>query len=135
MVDLVLHGGAAGLVGGANALAALDTGARHPHAEAGGIVVAPVVALAARRPAKLAAPHHDGVLEQAALLQVGQKGADRLIDLARQRREPILEAAVRVPATVAQLDKADTRLDQPPRHQALPAKVVGPATAAARIII
>ena len=65
-VDLVLGGVVAVLVGRAVPEAALDAAAGQPHREAVRVVVAAVVAaLGRRRPAELAAPQHQRVLQQA----------------------------------------------------------------------
>ena len=81
-VDGVLDDVVAEVVGLAVDDAGLDAAAGHPHGEAAAVVVAAVVvagqrALAVDRPAELAAPDDQRVVEQAALLQV--------VDRARRR--------------------------------------------------
>ena len=60
----------ADLVGGADALAGLHAAAGHPDGEAGGVVLAAIVALHHRRAAKFAGPDDERRVEQAALFQV-----------------------------------------------------------------
>ena len=60
------------LVGAAITHAAFHATASEPEAEAGGVVVASVLFLHVRGAAKFAAPHHEGVLKQAALFEVGE---------------------------------------------------------------
>ena len=92
-VDAVLDGLEAELVGRAVDVAAAHAAAGQPHGEAVVVVVAAVDLarvgawlgqLDRRRAAELAAPDHERFVEQAALLQVGQQGADRLVALAGQ---------------------------------------------------
>ena len=67
----ILDGVEAEIVGVAERDARLDAAAGQPHGEGVGMMVAAVVApLHHRRAAELAAPDHERVVEQAALLQV-----------------------------------------------------------------
>ena len=79
-LDLVLDGVVAVLVGRAVDRAALDAAAGQPDGEAERVVVAAVGALGERRPAELAAPDDQRLVEQAAGLQVLQQAGDRLVD-------------------------------------------------------
>ena len=74
----------ADLVGRAVADAALDAAAGHPDGEAVRIVVAAglLACLRDRQPAELAAPDHQRLVEQAALVEVRQQAGDRLVGLA-----------------------------------------------------
>ncbi len=63
--------------------AALDSTTRQPDGVGVRVVVAPLAALRVRRPAKLAAPDHQGGIEQTARLQVGEQRPDRLIATGR----------------------------------------------------
>ncbi len=65
-VQLVLDGAEAEVVGGADGGAGFDATARHPHREAGRIVVAAVAFLAHRRAAELTAPDDERLIEKAA---------------------------------------------------------------------
>ena len=87
-VEAVLDGGAAQLVGLADADAALDAAAGHPHGEAVGVVVAAgaLGVLGGRLPAELAAPDDQRLVEQAAALQVLEQAGDRLVGVGRRGR-------------------------------------------------
>src|SRR5205823_6983116 len=84
-VNLVIHRARAELVGCAVDRAALDAAPGEPEAERAVVMVAAriVVAVAIARdgPAEFAAPEHERALEQPALLQVGEQGRSRLVDL------------------------------------------------------
>src|SRR4051812_37657249 len=75
-VDLVLDGGEAELVGRAVGVTALHAAAGQPDREAVMVVVAPAELgeFGDGGPAELAAPEHEGGVEQPALLQVGEEG-------------------------------------------------------------
>ena len=65
--------------------------AGHPHGEAAGVMVAAVVvvaqaALRIDRPAELAAPDDEGLVEQPACLQVADQSPARLVDVAALAR-------------------------------------------------
>ena len=83
-VEAVLDGGAAEFVGLADADAALDAAAGHPHREAVGVVVAAgaLGVLGGRLPAELAAPDDERLVEQAAPLEVLEQAGDRLVGVA-----------------------------------------------------
>ena len=89
--DRVGHHVVAELVGLAEHEPALHAAAGDPHAEVPRMMVAAVVrvgqlALAEHRPAELAAPDDERVVEQAALLQVGDQRGGRLIGAAALQR-------------------------------------------------
>ena len=89
-VDGLLDGRVAELVGGAVDLAALDAAAGEPDRKAPVVVVAAHARLAAReldgrRAAELAAADHQRLLEQPALLEVGQQRRDGLVALLAER--------------------------------------------------
>ena len=57
----------------------LDSPAGHPHREAAGMVIAPIIfggqtTLAVDRSAKFAAPHHQRLVQQTTLLQIRHEG-------------------------------------------------------------
>ena len=86
------------------------------------MMVAAVVRLRQRalpvdRAAELAAPDHERAVEQAALLQIGQKRAGRLIGVLALRADVVGQVAMLVPAAVQDLHDAHAALDQPPRQQ------------------
>ena len=84
-VDAVLGDVEAELVAFAERDARLDAAAGEPHGEGVGVMVAAVVAAALdhRRAAELAAPDHERVVQQAALLQIGDQGGAGLVGVRR----------------------------------------------------
>ena len=87
--------------------------------------------LGERHPAELGAPDDQGVVEQAAGLQVAQQAGDRLIDGAGDRGKlgddvGVVVPVVRRPARAApDLDEPDAALQQPAGEQAAAAEVGG----------
>ena len=69
-------------IGCTDGLTTLDSASGHPHGESGRVVIAAISLLAHRRATKLAAPHHQGLVEQSAASQIGQQGGNGQIDLA-----------------------------------------------------
>ena len=72
--------------------------------------------------AEFGGPNDDRFVEQAALLEVAQQAADRLIDHRAELAVVVLQVGVRVPraatsAAVIKLHEADAALDQSPREQ------------------
>ena len=130
-VQAVLDGGAADLVGLADARAPLDAAAGHPHGEAEGVVVAAraLGVLGGRLAAELAAPDDQRLVEQAAALEVGDQPGDRPVGVAGVLGVVGDEVGVGVPVVVVvgtagvDLDEPDAALDQPPSDQALAAEV------------
>src|SRR5205085_7097427 len=88
-VDAVLHGAEAQLVGGAHGDTRLGAAAGQEHRKRLDVVIAADVhaPLAHRCAAELAAPDHQGVFQQAALLQVANEGGGRLVDLPANPRQ------------------------------------------------
>ena len=127
------------LVGVADAGAALDAAAGHPHREAVGVVVAARALRVFRRrlAAELAAPDHERLVEQAAALEVLEQARDRLVGAARVELVVHLEVAVRVPRLVVvaaagvDLHESHAALNQPPREQQLVAELAGAVLVAA----
>ena len=97
-VVAVFDGVEAELVGRAVGDAPLDAAAGHPDREAERMVVAAVGSLRAGRAAELGRPDDDRLVEQAALLQIGQQPGDRLVDLGALRGVILPQVAVGVPA-------------------------------------
>src|SRR5262249_48842398 len=94
----------------------------HPDREALGMMVAAVVlarerALAVDRAAELAAPDHQRLVEQPALLEVGDQAVAGVIDIAALERQIARHIAVLIPAAMEDLHEATAALDQPPREQ------------------
>ena len=85
-----------------------------------------------RLPAELAAEQHQRLVEQAALLQVGEQRRGRLVDAAAAVDQPLVQVVVVVPARLADLDEAHARLAQPAGHQALPGERRRPGRASRR---
>ena len=112
------HGAVAEFVGRAVGDAALDAAAGQPDREALDVMVA-AVALGHRRPAELAAPDHQRLVEHAALLQVLDQRGRALIDLRGRPLDVLLDAAVMVPVAVVELDEPHAALGQPPGQQAV----------------
>ncbi len=115
----VFDGVVAQLVGSAEGHAGPHAAAGHEQGVSADVVVAPAVALHHGRAAELAAPNDQGVVEHAALLQVGNKGGRRLIDQLRRRFRPLLHLAVVVPAAMVQLDEPDAAFGQAAGQQAV----------------
>ena len=91
---------------------AADAAAGEPEREAARVVVAAVVLprqapLAVDRPAELAAPDDEGVVEEAPLLQVLDEGPAGLVDVAALVGEVARKVPVGVPPPVVDLDEAD----------------------------
>ena len=99
-----------------------DAAAGHPDGEAVRVVVATVSgagALRHWRSAKLAAPDHQCLVEQAALFQVGDQRRDRAVHRAAALGVLLGDLAVRIPALLVKLHKPHAALAQPPRQQAV----------------
>ncbi len=131
-VHRILHRVVAELVRGAEGDAGLDAAARQPDGERARVMVAAqelrvVPALVHGGAAELAAPDHEGRVQEPALLQVLDQGGRGLVDLAAQRRQAVhdvvaLARPVVVPAAVVELHEAHAPLHEPPRQQAVVAE-------------
>ena len=97
---------------------ALDPAAGHPDREALDVVVA-AGPLGHRRPAELAAPDDQGLVEHAALLEVLDQGGGAAVDLGGGPADVALEVAVVVPVAVIELDEPDAALGQAAGQQAV----------------
>ena len=128
-VDGILDDVVAEVVGAADGDAGARATAGEPHREGARMVVAAeelraVAGFVHRRPAELAAPHDQRVVEQPALLEIGEQAVDRTVGLAAevgQLLDDVLAegGAVSVPAAVVELDEANAALDEPAREQAV----------------
>src|SRR5438105_1947587 len=133
-VEPVRDGGAAELVGLADAGAARDAAAGQPHGEAVRVMIAagPFLELGGGLAAELAAPDDQGLVEQAAALEVLDQAGDGLVGVAGVLGVVGDEVGVGVPVVVVvraagiDLDEPHAALDQPPGDQALAAEVGGP---------
>ena len=131
--DRLLFGLVAEVVGGPDRLAALDPGPRHPGRLRPRVVIASHAPLRDRHPTELSMPHHQCGVQEPAGLQVRQEPRDRLVRLGGVQRVILHEVAVGVPGVgvlVAhpaheELDEPDPALDEPARHEALPAERLG----------
>src|ERR1051325_1495123 len=128
-VHLVLHGGRAVMVGRAVGHAAFGAATGHPHGVASRVVAAAVGAVVAGRAAELAAPDDERVLQQTALLEVGEQRGDGLVHCGTTRSEAAAQSLVMIPALMANLDEAHAGLGEAARHEALLAETVGRARA------
>ena len=126
----VLHDVVRVVVGLAVGDAGLHATARHPHREAAGMVVAAVVvarelALAVDGAAELAGPEHQRVVEQAALLEVGDERRLRAVHRGGLLRDLAGEVPVLVPAAHVELDEPHVALGQAARQQAVGGEAAG----------
>ena len=94
------------------------------------VIAARLVArLRNRQPAELAGTDHQRRIQQAALLQVGQQGGDRLVGFAGELPMVAGDVDVAVPAqfvlhaAAINLHEPHAPLDQPPGQQRLPGEV------------
>ena len=87
-------------VGGAGDRAPFDAAAGHPHREAEVVVIAALSRLCLGGSAELTAPDHEGCVEQAPALQVGEQGGDGPVGLGGLVEMVPLNVGVCVPLTV-----------------------------------
>ena len=122
----VLHHVEAQLVGGAVGHAAADAAAGHPEAVGLRVVIASLAAaqgrvgLHHRGASEFASPDHQGVVEQAALLQVEHQRGAGLIGGRRVAAHVAHHIGMGVPALVVQVHEPDPTLDHPSGQQAGP---------------
>ena len=105
------------LVGFAPDGTAFGAAAGHPHAEAARVVVAAVIiaaqaALAVDGSSKFTAPDDEGILEHAAVFEVGDEAMDRLVGVFALERHAAAAIAMVVPVVVVDLHEAHTAFDQ-----------------------
>ena len=112
------------VVGGAEGHAGLDAAAGHPDREGFSVVVSSVfltvgAALRVGRPAELAAPDDERLVEHAALLEILDQGGRRLVDVAGHLGQLVLQAAVVVPVAVVELHEAHAFLGEAAGQQGI----------------
>src|SRR3954452_16285643 len=95
------------------------------------MVIAAFAALCLRRPAKLAAPDHERLIQQATLLQILNKRSNWLVRLGRHTMMVLLDILVSIPLHVAgtaarhHANKTDALLHHAARQQATTTVIVG----------
>src|SRR5690606_13495149 len=103
----------------------LRAAAGEPHREGVAMMIAPrrIARLAHWRPPKLAAPHHERVVQQSTPLEIQDQCSARLIDLLANLGEVLIQrftrTAMAVPARVIKLNEAYAPFDHAPREQAV----------------
>jgi len=131
-VDRILDGLEPELVGGAVHIAAFHATAGHPHRKPVMIMVTAIDfsrvragrrQLHRRRASEFAAPDHESVIQEPALLEIFQKRADRLIALAGETPVIHLDVIMIIPRlsfAMPDLDEANTAFDQAACDENLP---------------
>ena len=109
-MDRVIGDVVAEVVGRAIRDAGLDAAAGEPHGEAAAVMVSAVIgtgegALAVDRATEFAAPDDKGIVEQTALLEVGQQRGGGLVDVATLQAEVAGQVVMLVPASVIELNE------------------------------
>src|SRR6185369_2914329 len=118
--DDVFRGAMTDFVGVAVSHAAFDAAAGEPDGESLAIVIAAgdlvEFAFDDGEPANLAAPMHDGGVEQATLLEIAHEGRDGLIGPLADRGQTVTDVVVRVPGLAAEKELHETHaaFDQAP---------------------
>lgn len=116
-VDRVLDDVVREFIGLAVDHAAAGTASGHPHGEAAGMMIAPVVvagkpALGVDGAAEFTAPDDEGVLEQTVAFEILDQAVGGLIDIATLGRHATADIGVVIPVVVVDLDEADAALDE-----------------------
>src|SRR5262249_34882521 len=118
----LLHG-AALVIGIADDLAAFDAAAGEHGGPGSAVVIATAIVVDARRSAELAHPDDQGVIEEAAVLQVADQRRHPHVHLRHQPPRRLGDlAVVRVPVREVDLYERHAYLHQPSRQQAAPAE-------------
>src|SRR5205814_3287964 len=99
--------------------AGFDTAAGHEDGERVRMVIAAIRALTKRCPAELGAPHHERVVEKAAVAQVLKQRRDWLIHPSGEPLDLNGQVAVRIPRPTVDVDESDAFFDQPACQKAL----------------
>lgn len=123
-VDAVADDVVAVVVGFAVDVALFDTGSGEEEAVAAWVMIATVVGLGERAlrvdgAAEFAAPDDEGVIEQAALLEVFDQSGGGLVGVTALAFDGVGQAAVMVPAHVKELDAAHIALGESAGEQAV----------------
>ena len=82
-------------------------------------------ALGINGPAEFTAPDNEGLIEQAALLEIVKEGGARLIDVAALVGKTAGDVGVMVPVIVIDLDETDATLDEAAGEQGRISKGAG----------
>src|SRR5262249_47360737 len=132
-VDAVVDGVHAELVGRAVHQTALDAAAGQERGEAGMMVIAAGLAilggLSVRRAAEFAAPDDQGLIEQAAPLEVAEECRRRAVAVGAELAMAVIVVRVRIPglvvllAQIVDLHEADTALGQAASQQTGPTEI------------
>src|SRR3990172_12854364 len=89
---------------------AANSGAGHREVESPRVVVPPGIAVDPGRPAELAHPNHQRLVQQTAMLEIGHQRGESRIDLTGQGGRTVEVVLVRVPAVGANLDEGHAGL-------------------------
>src|ERR1051326_8540151 len=107
---------------------ALNSSTCHKISETFRVMIAPVASLANRLSPEFSTPNYQRLLQQSALLQIGEQRGNRLVDLRAMNLQVFLDPVVSVPvlllvpAAMIDLDKPDAALDQSAGDEALAAE-------------
>src|SRR6185437_16684934 len=105
----------------------LDPAAGHPDGETAGMMVAAIViraelSLAIVGTAEFAAPDHEGLVEQSALFEIGDKGCRCLVGVFTLASDLHGQVTVSIPALVIQLYEADAAFRKLSREETIGGK-------------
>src|SRR6516225_1638840 len=99
-VNFIVNGGIAEIVCSADHLAAFDSSAGHPGAEASRTVIATFAVLSGGSSTKFAGPNDQSIIQQPPTLQICEQGGDGLVRLAAMERVVFMNVGVSVPVFV-----------------------------------
>lgn len=115
-------GSEAELIGRSVDRSAANSATGEPYGEAPVVVISPRATFGNRSATELASPEHQGIVEHAQTLQVGQERRDGLIDFATVGAEVFFDIAVVVPrltGPVPKLHVPHASLEESSRHEGL----------------
>src|ERR1043166_8281531 len=129
-MDGILGHIVAQIVGGSVDSAGLHPCAGHPDGKAARVVIASVVrggelALRVICPPEFTAPDDQRLVEQPALLEVGDQSVAGLVDIFALTPDAIGQTAMMVPTGMIELNEADVALAQTPSEQTIRGKSTG----------